>query len=127
MSRHDLLLLGSSLDTHSESIMDFCLEDCRNTLVMSTFNEQGESCWVKMNCCSHFPAQTVLGELLGTKLHVLVKKKFQILWKERAPFQKVWDRRTVRKKYVANIRKPTQGKPSTLCSIHHPELKGVPF
>ena len=76
MSRHDFLLLGSRLDTHSGSVMDFCLEGWRNTLVMGTFNEQGESCWVKMNHHSHFLAQRVLGELLETKLYVLAKKIF---------------------------------------------------
>lgn len=56
--------------------MDFCLEDWRNTLVMGIFYEQEESCWVKMNHHSHLLAQTVLGELLGTKLRGLARKIF---------------------------------------------------
>lgn len=76
MSRHDFLLLGSDLGTHSGSIIDFCLEDWRNTLVMGTFNEQEESCWVKMNHHSHFIAQRVLSEPLGTKLCGLARKTF---------------------------------------------------
>lgn len=74
MSRHDLLLLGSSLDTYTKSVMDFCLRDWRNTLVMVPSMSK-ETCWVKMNCHSQFLAQADLGEILGKNLHVLVKKK----------------------------------------------------
>lgn len=48
---------------------------------MQTFNEQEESCWVKMNHHSHFLSQRVLGELLGKK-PACVSQKDIPLWKE---------------------------------------------
>jgi len=54
--------------------MDFCLEGWRNVLVMGTFSEQKESCWVKKNHDSQFLALRVLSERLGAKLHGLARK-----------------------------------------------------
>lgn len=79
-----------------------------------------------MNCHSQFLAQTDLGELLGKKPACFSQKEILLL-KERVPLQRDWDRGTVRKGYVANIRKASQRKHSMFCSINHPELKGVRF
>lgn len=48
------------------------------------------------------------------------------LWKERTPFQRSWDRVTGRKGICGydTEKLPQWGKPSMLCCVHHPELKG---
>lgn len=113
MSRPDFLLLESSLDTHSESTIDFSLEGWRNAPVMQTFNKQEESCWVKMNHHSHFLDQRVLGEL---NVHVSAKKIFPF-GKRELLFRRAGTEGQEERGYVVNTQESYPSEESLACFI----------